>query len=473
MFNFRIIFVCFLFLASFALWSTEKEGKAPCKPVAERLFASDIPRYFRSQVKIFLLTSLQHYPQVFELSTQKRAPKSAFQEQTVALLRIIQEVPATASERQWHQRFIMTLRAVAKGEKEPETPLSKEISDFLDSFSFWLFSQVDLSNAYVASFEREIGLKRLQDSTRENIVPLIDTIYQSQMKEPSYTGYCKAGYLTDSLMEGNMPSVVVRYGQKRVPVMRVGTMVLDVKNSSDSPSLAIDESFMHYLKAAGKMGKKHLYVNTVRRGIAHVKKNEIEVRRTKLLEGMESDVQLPAFRMITLDKNSDFYFQIEAFSELKEASQFKKRFLQHLFDEGEDGKFYWSKELKGPLWSDRVRALVEKVHTSYFAGKSELTVEERRAFIEIAYVFLIEAAIQQLDVDVANVSCHYCVDRGASLLGLVSLHQLLQQPEVSGLDLSKMMAYLFGPGIFLHNRPIHDYRVAILETAAGRLASAK
>lgn len=465
-----VLFIVFCFCSWESVWSHENG----CKQVAERLFASDIPPYFRSQVKVFVLSNIKQYPLIFELISQKKAPATAYQKRTIEWFRLLQEAPQTngQAERQWHQRFIGTWRELTVGEKEAVSPLSRQIAAFLDAFSFWIFSQVDLSHAYVASFEKEIGLKRLDNVAQADlkIAPLLSTIYSSQQNVPSYTGYCKVDYLTDTLMEGNMPSLVVRYqnGPKMTHVMRVGTMVIDV---SHSKTFAIDEGFTYYLKAAAKLGKKHLYVNSARRGKPRVKKDEIEIGRTKLLESMEADAEFaPSFRIITLDKNSDFYFQEGDYSELKESSQFKKQFLLHLFDESVESKFYWSAKLKGPLWTDRVKSIVERVHQSHFSQKSELSADERRAFIEIAYVLIVEAAIQQLDIDVANVSCHYCVDRGASLLGLFYFYNLMQpSKQISGLDLSKMMAYTFGPGIFLHNRPIHDYRVSILETAASHI----
>lgn len=470
----RIFLSLCLFVSLPALWAEEKKGTPP----SYRLYLSELPAAFRGQVRSYVTRTLWQYPHLLRLSLGKEEAKSRYQKQTADFLILVREQGSDL--RAWHERFIRSFRDLTKGEQEAATPLSRDIAAFLDAFAIWVFSEDDLSDVFLASFERETRFQPIQDQTREHldIKKLLGDAYEQHRLQPKYVSYDKENYLTETILEGNMPLVVARYDLpgKKVPIVRSGTMVRDLANKENlqkHPEIDMSPEFTYYLLAQAKRGKTHLYVNLMRQIPLPSKKHDIEDKRTRLIQQLESEPATgKAARVITLDKNSQFYYQEGPFSTLKEADQFKKQFLANLTEQGPNARYYWSQHLDAKRWKETLSTIIEQVHQRYFGAKAELTDDERKGFIEVTYLKIVEAATQQLNVDVVNISCRYCIDRGASLISLVYFDQLLKQsPTLSGEKLSRLMAFLYAPGLFFHDRPIHVYRVEILQSAAAALAS--
>ncbi|MCE5316039.1 MAG: hypothetical protein LLG04_01575 [Parachlamydia sp.] len=461
-----------LFLTVSALWAAEKKGTPP----SYRLYQTELPAAFRSQVRSFVTRALWQYPHLLRMSLGKEAAKTRYQKQTADFLLLVQEQGSDL--RAWHERFIHHFRSLTSGEQEASSPLSRDIAAFLDAFAIWVFSEDDLSDAFLASYERDTGFKPIQDQKREtmDISKLLGEAYEQHRHMPKYVGYDKENYLTEILLEGNMPLVVTLFDLpgKKVPIMRSGTMVRDLaidEISQKPPVLAMSPEFTYYLLAQAKKGKTHLYVNFMRQIQHHTKQHDVEDQRTRLIEQLEMDPATgKTARVITLDKNSPFYYQEGPFSDLNEVAQFKRQFLANLTQEGPTARYYWSKHLDAKRWKETLNTIVEQVHQRYFGSKAELSAAERSGFIELAYLKIVEAAIQQLNVDAVNISCRHCIDRAASFIGLFYFDQLLKQsPTLSGEKLSRLMAFVYAPGLFFHDRPIHVYRVEILQSAAAAL----
>ncbi len=444
-------------VCSCALWAESSKN-----PPSERYFQTEIPQAYRAKVKAFVTTSLIAYPHLLKMSLRPEEAKTAYQRDALTFLKHVQE--PSQNQREWHQRLVTVLRQLSKGEQEAPTSLSQEVAVFVDAFAIWLFSGVDVSHTYRTSFEREINL---QESPQPlNIATHLRDIYSSFHKNPKYVGYDTHGeYLMDTLMEGNVPLVVVRLekGQKSVPLMRTGTMVRDL----DLEQVRIAEEYLLYLEALNRRGKKHLYVTLMRYGFPDEEKERIEILRSQTIVALESSQK--AARIISLDKNSDFYLQKGKFKNLNIVEEFKSQFLVHLLAKGPEAKYYWSKHLDPIKWKSTLGSIVEEVHQKNFASAPQLTPAERTAFIEISYMKIIHAAIQQLDVDAVNVACRFGIDRGASLIGLIHFDHLLQDSSASGENLNALIAFVFGPGLFFHDRPIHDARIEQLQLAAWRL----
>lgn len=466
----RIFLSICLFVSLPGLCAEEKKGTPP----SYRLYLTELPAAFRSQVRSYVTRSLWQYPHLLRMSLGKEEAKTRYQKQTAEFLLLAKEQGADL--RAWHERFIYAFRNLTKGEMEDPSALSRDIAAFLDAFAIWVFSEDDFSDDFLAAFERDSGIKPIQDQKREHldIKKLLGDTYEQHRHMPKYVGYDKENYLTETLLEGNMPLVVTRFdlSGKKVPIVRTGTMVRDL-SLDDSSKIAISPEFTYYLLAQAKRGKTHLYVNLMRQVQHQTKSHDVEDQRTRLIETLETDPGTgKAARVITLDKNSQFYYQEGPFSNLKEADQFKKQFLANLTQEGPTARYYWSKHLDAKRWNETLKTIVEQVHQRYFGNRAELTDAERSGFIELAYLKIVEAAIQQLNVDAVNIACRFCIDRGASLISLVYFDQLLKQsPTLSGEKLSRLMAFVYAPGLFFHDRPIHVYRVEILQSAAAALTT--
>lgn len=466
----RIFFLLCLILSLPALWAEGKKGTPP----SYRLYLTELPAAFRCQVRSFVTRSLWQYPHLLRLSLGKEEPKTPYQKQAAAFLLLVKEDGADL--RAWHERFIHTFRDLTRGEQEAASPLSQDIAAFLDAFAIWVFSEDDLSDAFLASYAKDTGFTPLQDLKREHldIKKLLGDAYEQHRHLPKYVGYDKENYRTETLLEGNMPLIVARwdFAGKKVPIMRSGTMVRDLGDEKDRANISMSPEFTYYLLAQAKKGKTHLYINLMRQ-VRQQKKHDIEDQRSWLIEQLETSPSTEkSARVITLDKNSPFYYQEGNYADLKEAQEFKKQFLAHLTEEGPVAHYYWSKHLDAKRWKETLGSIVELVHQRYFGSKAELSDAERSGFIELAYLKIVEAAAQQLNVDAVNIACRFCIDRGASLISLVYFDQLLKQsPTLSGEKLSRLMAFLYAPGLFFHDRPIHVYRVEILQSAAAALAS--
>lgn len=302
--------------------------------------------------------------------------------------------------RAFHEAFVANLR------KDP-------------SHSTQAFMGANLNKAYQEFLSRYIPPYR-----SGNFTDYLKTSLSKLRANPSFDGLKHNSPYDDSLKEGNLPFL-----QFRLPigtaVIRMAMPVMDERFTTPK----IHPEFLAFIRGQ----KKHLYVNLMKR-------HGLEGPLSKAIESL--DKSEPALAVVTLDKNSPFYWQEGDFPNF--ASDFKNLFLKHM-QEGRD--FYWSSQVEIDL-----KGLLEKVHFASFQKKSILTQKERQDFIELVYLEILDNLTLSFRPESMNITCKQAMDRAPSLAVLWQWkHNLVSKEEAAAL--------LFAPPLLVHNRPTHRSRL--------------
>jgi hypothetical protein len=248
----------------------------------------------------------------------------------------------------------------------------------------------------------------------------------------------KTTFTNDSFSEGNLPFLqfTLPTGTK---VLRMGLPIIEksyLQSFFFSP--ALNPEFLVFVRSS----QNHLYVNLMKR-------EGLEGPSSKSLESQEK-VE-PALSVVTLDKNSDFYWQKGDYPDSIE--DFKRAFYQQMTNPG--GHYYWSINLKNLDLMQPMNA----VHTQYFKNHQQLTVEERCDFIELTYLEILDQLVTLLNPHTMNITCKHAIDRGPSLT-------VLWQFKLGLATESQVTALLLAPPLLMHNRTSHESRLDRFTSAA-------
>jgi len=269
----------------------------------------------------------------------------------------------------------------------------------------------------------------------------------------------------DPLLMGNQPFFITDLslkGDRSCRLIRMPAITVDTSRHEGKVTCEISPEVRLYLDSLRDQGKKHVYINLM------IKSGGSE--RTRSLEIEKLDQERDEIAVISLDKNSDFYRQRNAFEGRNHAATFMTAFKDHLLGVTPDGRkrFYWPKELDRDQLIEFIDEMIPRVHEQYFGKKDSLTVVERQDFIEQSYFRLIDYVMQEMEPDSANISCKICCDRGgAALASYLQWRQL--QPGTSLVSDRKLYTTLyFGSAFMVSDRTPQSERVARAVSALKR-----
>ncbi|MBF0362803.1 MAG: hypothetical protein HQK49_17425 [Oligoflexia bacterium] len=234
----------------------------------------------------------------------------------------------------------------------------------------------------------------------------------------------------DPMMKGNLCS------QKMLLHLKGSLIDCDTKPALcvrfGSPTIGSDKDakispeFFAYLDYLKNHGQKHTYINFQYNGPQGSLKEffgaGLEYFRTNILEGLANNSRYKdTLQLISLDKNSEFYWQTGEFYgvPLVDKDKFSKIILENMFgdektQESEDG-FFFPKSLSdrsGEFYKWASTTIPILIKLAGGSKKSYLIPKDRRTLIEIIYAMI--AAKLTVSSDVINLSCKEDVDRGAS-----------------------------------------------------------
>lgn len=442
-------------------------------PLSERYFQSEIPKAYRLEIKEYLDEMVENSPYLSALRLNPTQATLPLHKQTVKLLSLFDK--KISDEQKWHRLFMDHLRTLVRMDPTDSSSFTQEIVKMREELTCWLFSGIDLSDAYVSAFQRNTELDPFTGSfsISEDLDPHFRQTHQSLIHDSQFNGHSKQETM-DLMREGNMPLLVTQYKKKNeqeIPIMRSGSLVCDLLDKNSELKLEVDDLFRYYLQVFAKKNKRHLYVSLMRRGEGEKESKIREKKRSSALVDLEKEQN--ALSLLILDKSSIFYGQKEEWEDKNDAKQFKKQFIKHLFREDAEASYYWPSSLMKSNWKKKVEAIVKEVADLFFADKTKLTKKERVAFIELTNLKLMTAVIEALDVDAVNIACRYGIDRGPSLLALLHMDELFKYSDtIPEKKMQQVFAFLFGPGLFFQNRPIHKPRVSNLGRAVSLLQKA-
>lgn len=429
------------------------------------IYESSIYKTYHSQLQAFLQSEIEKSKSLQEALLSSETGHSFIDQGLEFIHLIFKSMPQDRFDQALqHEKFITKLRELITEKSTVENhkdPLTNAVAHLIDKLTIWMFTEADLSIPAYEFMYTETGLDQSAIDTLFQLDPFnfaiaIQTFFEgsehfSEKEKPPEM-------LEDPVLYGDMPMKLFTLQNGKIEVIRTANVVRESGAEGDN---RLNEEFKNYLVA--RPGKLHLYINLLPR-------TGDDSEKSTLIEDLEDDPLVKkSFAIITLPKQkaSNFYFQKGEYADLNDAFQFKQAFFTVLFIR--DGDFYWSKKLEIGKWRKEVLAIINAVHKDFFAKREELTVQERLDFIEIAYIKIIEAAINQLNPDVLNVTCKQSVDRGPSIYALLYMYDRLKAGSSLEEEYQTLYCLYFSPPIAFHNRPGHDYRVERFQTALNRM----
>jgi hypothetical protein len=170
------------------------------------------------------------------------------------------------------------------------------------------------------------------------------------------------------------------------------------------------EEFTVFLRNLGPAGKnqRYLLIDLQDRTSWH------EHARCTALEEVQKNSELAhSLVVVTLPKNTDFYFQAGSYFELNNAQEFIQQFEEQIASGPQCG-FYFPTGLDLKEIKRFSQAALQTIHTLFFAGKETLLHKNRLDFIEIFYMLFILKLIEMVQPDLLSFTCKDGVDTGAA-----------------------------------------------------------
>jgi len=339
-----------------------------------------------------------------------------------------------------HEKFVQELRKNLALYKADDLENKEGNPLFLQDLVKWIFTQVDLKQSTYNYFYENIH-------PVNNPIDSYLTLLKSLQANKQFSGLSKHERNEDQYLSGNLPFFLFELpNAASTKVIRMG-YPLDSTNRFFLPWITPKPyaELNNYLKQ-----QRHLYVNLMKR-------KGSEGTCSKALEKLEKTY--PKLRVVTLDKNSDFYHQKDLQDSI-EASHFKRLYLEKLT--AKDGNYYWSHTLDKESWHVELFYILENTHQRYFNSQAILSKEERLNFIELSYLEILEHLVEILQPQSLNITCKQCMDRGPSLYVLWMIkHQVISEAEAKAL--------LLAPPLLIHNRPSYAGKINRFTSAAKKL----
>lgn len=409
----------------------------------ERFFSPVLFLPYRSQLEACISEALAKEP---ELATKLDSSSPFFQEMR-KLLELSEECPAAhaKSHREWHQRWLKQLRRALSSKAlltRQYDPASEGAKRVLDAICLFMFSEAEFFDNISKLLALELNLEYPADKLKTEMIPeVLEKAWKKISRHDSVSGFKRqskeSGDPThDPHYGGILPTRLFSIGSAQLIYTPRVTQEYKKEEATVSPE------YLRYLHALANNGKQHLYINLMDRTD---EKEEQLSRKIEALERMEKSLHV-----ITLDHNSNFYKQ--RYTNLENAAVFKKAFLKKLFEEDGKSHFYWSESIEPDSWRQECLLMIDNVHAQYFHNKETLSIDERKAFIDITYISQIRALLKRYDH--ANITCKHAMDRAPQLISLLFAHEIVRtQADWSPDNVAKFLSIVLAPPVLSHNRP--------------------
>jgi len=407
--------------------------KAPLKTdTSPNVFSSNVYPSYHRQLQSFLR---EHplYPEV------KNSLPTTLNQKMKSLISLLESpLQVAESKSALHITFVSQLREAIE-ESVTEAPEDRASKLLLDALVDWIYVGASLNQ------ELEQFLYRIVNQPKKDILLYLRSTLEWLRHNHQFAGGKPKSSKDDSYRCGNLPSVIFKL--KKTRVIRCAMPIIG-RLGFPWLSPRISPEFIHFVSRS----PSHLYVNLTRR-------YGREAKGAKKVEELERKVT--NLFVVTLDKDSSFYQQNAVKTQNYSAALFKRAFFNEMT--AKESNYYWSTKLDLKSWFEELASLLDYVHDKFFSSQAVLKKEERKAFIELTYIGILDKLIDTIAPDSMNVTCHQGIDRAPSLLAL----WMLQRGSVTNATLA---ALVLAPPLLFRNRCSHPFRVKRLIAAAARLA---
>ena len=271
----------------------------------------------------------------------------------------------------------------------------------------------------------------------------------------------------DPIGQGNLPLHLYKIERegKWIDVLRLPS---PTKQSSIG-KVEILEEFRGFLRALSQDQKRraHLIINLQDRTSWR------ECARSLTLENLQKNAEfhLKLF-VLTLPKDTDFYYQNNEYLNLNRTDEFIEAFKQQLKKPEECG-YYFPSSFKHSELVSFTEQVLPFIATCFFHGKNTLTSRNREDFIEIFYQFLILKAIDSLEPCSISFTCKDAVDAGsAQSATFYAFLQLLNQDFAAKENHDFFLWLLYMPALFIRERAIDPEKLHRTLSCLERIDSA-
>lgn len=121
------------------------------------------------------------------------------------------------------------------------------------------------------------------------------------------------------------------------------------------------------------------------------------------------------------------------------------------------------------LMADFLQNLLSDVHYEIFDCKRNLTLSERKDFVVIALVYILEFYCDEFRPDSLDTACRSHIDRGMVITTLFYLYSLIKSKKIDDEEcLEYLKPIIFSPSLLVAKRPTHIERIRRLLSAMSR-----
>lgn len=257
----------------------------------------------------------------------------------------------------------------------------------------------------------------------------------------------------DPLGQENLPSRLFQIERKgrKIDVLRIPSPTRQALINK----VEIADEFRGFLRSLSQDNpvRKHLIINLQDRTSWR------EYTRSRALEKLQLNAEFShQLHVLTLPKDTDFYYQSNEYLNLNKTEDFLKAFHEQLAAPEECGYFF-PPQLKATELARFVDMVLPAIHQHFFHGKNTLSRRNREDFIEIFYQFLTLKCIDMLEPNSISFTCKDAIDTGAAQQGTFYGFIRLLTSDFAKKEEQDFLRWLFyTPALFIRERAIDAER---------------
>ncbi|GEM_PF-2299342 len=365
-----------------------------------------------------LLSRAQHFLPLRE----EGEPRDVVEIEARKIVGHIESPPPNGDARSHIQNlFIMIRSAVnaAKREQNYTTDSGVPIQPHIKS-STWALNilvtnlfRVSLYPFIHLAVQKAVGKRHLGELQPSQLQKSLEDLPQ-ELRMPTATRKVQQasavlGLSFDTPLSGNLPSALfaVAFNGHECALLHTGCPVI-----SGIKGVSLSAEFDVFLRSEGK---RLLYVNlqSLNRGTAP------DERRSSALLREEFKTRQLESHLVTLNQSGPFAKQEGSFSiPQQKASDFFDAFLLQLTTSTD---YALPSHMHEKGVKERFRTLMNEIHWDLYGRKPELTVQERRIFMDVFNAFFVLEEISRSKPKWVNLTCKYAADRGGKALYILHL----------------------------------------------------
>jgi hypothetical protein len=214
------------------------------------------------------------------------------------------------------------------------------------------------------------------------------------------------------------------------------------------------EEFKGFLRSYNQdsLNKNHLMINLQDRTSWR------EHFRSRVLEELQNHQEFQnCLTVVSVSKDTDFYEQSPPYQQENHADIFIEHFKEQLADE--NCGFYFPRVIKKELFPNFVEGILSSINKVFFSEKNVLTVNNRRDFIELFYLFLVLKILEVVKPDTFSLTCKDGVDVGGAFnVQLYAFMKIINGETFKFDEINKLNAMLQLSPLFIRERAMHIER---------------